>query len=228
LYILLSGKVPFPGESNKEIIENVLRGEYHFGHEAFTRVSPLAKDLISKLLVKDVQSRYSAADAYNHPWIQNVQDQDDTVIASDAFDNMKSFMEAVNFKKATLIYLAAKLPEGCIEDLRSLFIKIDINGDGRITADEFQVAIKKYDIDYSTKQMQDLIYMLDINNNGYIDYTEFLAGCMKSKIYLKEENLKIAFSYFDKVSLLLFYFRDGLSNLISSPVFPLNLVQGHH
>lgn len=32
--------------------------------------------------------------------------------------------------------------------------------------------------------MQDLIYMLDTNNNGFIDYTEFLAGCMKSKIYL--------------------------------------------
>lgn len=40
--------------------------------------------------------------------------------------------------------------------------------------------------------------MLDTNNNGYIDYTEFLAGCMKSKIYLKEDHLKIAFSYFDK------------------------------
>ena len=35
LYILLSGKVPFPGDSNKEIIENVLRGEYHFEHDAF-------------------------------------------------------------------------------------------------------------------------------------------------------------------------------------------------
>lgn len=112
---------------------------------------------------------------------------------------MKVFMDAVNFKKATLIYLAAKLPEGCIEDLRQLFIKVDLNGDGRITADEFQTAIKKYDIDYSLQQMQDLIYMLDINNNGYIDYTEFLAGCMKSKIYLKEDHLKIAFSYFDKV-----------------------------
>jgi hypothetical protein len=53
LYILLSGKVPFPGESNKEIIENVLRGEYHFHHEAFIKVSQPAKDLISKLLVKD-------------------------------------------------------------------------------------------------------------------------------------------------------------------------------
>ena len=66
LYILLSGKVPFPGDSNKEIIENVLRGEYHFEHEAFQNVSESAKDLISKLLVKDVSKRYSAADAYNH------------------------------------------------------------------------------------------------------------------------------------------------------------------
>jgi Ca2+-binding EF-hand superfamily protein len=41
--------------------------------------------------------------------------------------------------------------------------------------------------------------MLDTNHNGYIDYTEFLAGCMKSKIYLKEEYLHSAFQYFDKV-----------------------------
>lgn len=38
--------------------------------------------------------------------------------------------------------------------------------------------------------------------NGFIDYTEFLAGCMKSKIYLQEDFLKSAFSYFDKVKLL--------------------------
>jgi calcium-dependent protein kinase len=69
LYILLSGKVPFPGDSNKEIIENVMNGEYHFNHEAFLTVSAPAKDLINKLLVKDVSKRYSAHDAYNHPWI---------------------------------------------------------------------------------------------------------------------------------------------------------------
>ena len=40
--------------------------------------------------------------------------------------------------------------------------------------------------------------MLDTNNNGYIEYTEFLAGCMKSKIYLKEDYLKMTFAYFDK------------------------------
>lgn len=125
LYILLSGKVPFPGESNKEIIENVLKAEYHFNHDAFKNVSPSAKDLISKLLVKDVNQRFSANDAYNHPWIQDIQDKFDTAIATEAFDNMKIFMDAVNFKKATLILLASKLPEKNIEDLRNLFISID-------------------------------------------------------------------------------------------------------
>ena len=69
LYILLSGKVPFPGDSNKEIIENVISGDYHFNHEGFSSSSEDVKDLISKLLVKDVDKRYSAEEAYNHKWI---------------------------------------------------------------------------------------------------------------------------------------------------------------
>ena len=66
---MLSGKVPFPGESNKEIIENVLKADYHFDYDAFKSVSDQAKDLISHLLVKDVNKRFSADDAFNHEWI---------------------------------------------------------------------------------------------------------------------------------------------------------------
>ena len=69
LYIVLSGKVPFPGDSNKEIIENVLRAEYHFNHDGFKTVSADALDLIKHLLVKEVAERYSADQAFNHPWI---------------------------------------------------------------------------------------------------------------------------------------------------------------
>ena len=46
---------------------------------------------------------------------------------------------------------------------------------------------------------------LDTNNNGYVDYTEFLAGCLRSKIYLKEDVLKAAFEYFDHVRIDLAY-----------------------
>ena len=72
LYIMLSGKVPFPGESNKEIIENVLKGKFHFNHDEFKNVSEDAKDLIRHLLTFEASQRYTAEEAYNHKWIQNI------------------------------------------------------------------------------------------------------------------------------------------------------------
>jgi calcium-dependent protein kinase len=102
-------------------------------------------------------------------------------------------MEAANFKKATLIYLAAKLPEKDLDELRKLFIAVDFNGDGRITTDEFVRALTSFGIKYSEEEIKKLMNKLDTNHNGYIDYTEFLAGCMKSKIYLKEDYLQSAF-----------------------------------
>jgi serine/threonine protein kinase len=54
LYILLSGKVPFPGRDEREIITNVIKGQFHFDHDAFKNVSEDCKDLIRSLLNKDV------------------------------------------------------------------------------------------------------------------------------------------------------------------------------
>jgi hypothetical protein len=35
LYIMLSGKVPFPGKTESEIMSNVMKGQFHFNHPAF-------------------------------------------------------------------------------------------------------------------------------------------------------------------------------------------------
>ncbi len=76
MYILLSGKVPFPGRNELEIIGNVIKGEFHFNHESFKNVSAECKDLICHLLEKDVNLRYNANDAYSHKWIQKYIAQD--------------------------------------------------------------------------------------------------------------------------------------------------------
>lgn len=54
LYIMLSGKVPFPGNSELEIIGNVIKGEFHFNHDAFAQHSKEVKDFLQCLIVKDV------------------------------------------------------------------------------------------------------------------------------------------------------------------------------
>ena len=60
LYIMLSGKVPFPGNSELEIIGNVIKGDFHFNHEPFSRHSPEAKEFLQCLIKKDVNSRFTA------------------------------------------------------------------------------------------------------------------------------------------------------------------------
>lgn len=60
LYIMLAGFPPFYGESASEIFEAVLRANLRFPTRVFGSVSPAAKDLLRKMLSKDVNRRFSA------------------------------------------------------------------------------------------------------------------------------------------------------------------------
>ena len=50
LHILLSGKVPFPGKKEKEILENVANSKLVLDNPIWKQVSEQAKDLIKQLL----------------------------------------------------------------------------------------------------------------------------------------------------------------------------------
>ncbi|KAL7124088.1 hypothetical protein ABFS83_14G025600 [Erythranthe nasuta] len=60
LYIMLAGIPPFYGESAKEIFEAVLRANLRFPRSIFASVSSEAKDLLRRMLSKDVSRRFSA------------------------------------------------------------------------------------------------------------------------------------------------------------------------
>jgi Ca2+-binding EF-hand superfamily protein len=92
------------------------------------------------------------------------------------------------------------LPESSYEDIRKAFIAFDKNGDGRISTSEFKNLLKDQGYKANAGEIEKLIGTLDTNNNGQVDYTEFLAGAMRSQTYLQETNLKSAFEYFDQVS----------------------------
>lgn len=52
---------------------------------------------------------------------------------------------------------------------------------------------KMKDLDF-----EKLMEQLDSNKNGFVDYTEFIAGCLHTATMLKEKHLLNAFRYFDK------------------------------
>lgn len=113
--------------------------------------------------------------------------------------NMESYMNSLAFKRTTLCLIASRIPEDQIEMLRNVFTKIDKNGDGQLTIEELAAGVK--DIPGINLNVDDLVQameVIDSNQNGLIDYTEFIAACMNSYSYLKENHLRSAFTYFDK------------------------------
>lgn len=108
LYIMLSGKVPFPGRSEPEIIQNVIKGDFHFNHAAFEKVTDGCKDLIKKCLVKDLEKRYSATDSLKHSWILEKADEGLTSgtigggVTSQVIEDIHEVLKQAKVKNAAL------------------------------------------------------------------------------------------------------------------------------
>lgn len=60
---------PFP---QNMLFESIQEGKYEFPDKDWAHISFGAKDLISKLLVRDAKKRLSAAQVLEHPWVQGV------------------------------------------------------------------------------------------------------------------------------------------------------------
>uniref|UniRef100_A0A1I8NT55 Protein kinase domain-containing protein n=1 Tax=Stomoxys calcitrans TaxID=35570 RepID=A0A1I8NT55_STOCA len=69
-YVLISGLSPFMGETDIDTMANVTIAKYDFEDESFSSVSPECIDFISKLLVKDLNTRMTAEQCLKHKWLQ--------------------------------------------------------------------------------------------------------------------------------------------------------------
>lgn len=55
-----------------QLFDSIQQGKYEFPDKDWAHITDGAKDLISKLLVRDSTRRLSAAQVLKHPWVQGV------------------------------------------------------------------------------------------------------------------------------------------------------------
>ena len=57
--------------------------------------------------------RLTSEEAINHIWIQRQKrkDEDEIVISPDVLNNMKNYIDTLNFKRTTLTLIASRIPE---------------------------------------------------------------------------------------------------------------------
>eukprot|EP00178_Gracilaria_changii_P016820 TRINITY_DN48228_c0_g1_i1.p1 TRINITY_DN48228_c0_g1~~TRINITY_DN48228_c0_g1_i1.p1 ORF type:complete len:450 (+),score=58.47 TRINITY_DN48228_c0_g1_i1:29-1378(+) len=69
-YILLCGFPPFWGDTQKELFDRILSGQFDFPSPEWNQISQAAKDFVSRMLVVDPEERYSSAEALKDPWLK--------------------------------------------------------------------------------------------------------------------------------------------------------------
>ncbi|KAK8552159.1 hypothetical protein V6N13_120578 [Hibiscus sabdariffa] len=69
LHVLLVGVLPFQGDSLKAVFEAITNVKLDFHSGIWESVSKPARDLLARMLTRDVSSRITADEALRHPWI---------------------------------------------------------------------------------------------------------------------------------------------------------------
>eukprot|EP00607_Mallomonas_marina_P009108 CAMPEP_0182422596 /NCGR_PEP_ID=MMETSP1167-20130531/8317_1 /TAXON_ID=2988 /ORGANISM="Mallomonas Sp, Strain CCMP3275" /LENGTH=532 /DNA_ID=CAMNT_0024600777 /DNA_START=211 /DNA_END=1809 /DNA_ORIENTATION=- len=196
-YILLCGYPPFYGSSDSEIFSAVRKAQLDFPSPDWDAISNEAKALIRCMLQKNPQARPTARTALEHPWFSAVSQLPEVAVTSAMRTNLHSFIGMNRLKKAALQVIAEQLTESEMEHLKAAFQRIDINGDGDVSLAELEQAMEAQGDGRLCEEMQQIMTGIDIDHNNKIDYKEFLAATMDSNYFIREENIKRAFDFFD-------------------------------
>ena len=198
---MLSGNPPFYGDTIKETKAKILEGKVEYKDVIWERVSNEAKEFINKLLQYSPENRINVNDALNDPWIHRYSEKN---VGNEylfmTLTNLQSFHTQMTLQKAVLSYIASQeLSKKEEEKLKDAFFTIDIDKDGYISTEELirgYMLMNKSEEEAKSKASW-VMKKLDINQNGSIDYNEFLMANLAAM--LTEERLKKTFDYFDSV-----------------------------
>jgi len=202
LYILLCGYPPFNGENDHKILCKIFQGKLEFKGEIWQNVSNEAKSFIQKMMERDVNRRYTAAQALNDPWLTQITSSKkmDPEIARQALNNLKNFKTQGKLQRAIWMVLASRRPDqGEKEKLMQVFNALDKEGDGKLSKQGLVEGWAKLGGEnISQEEIDEIMKQIDVDNNGLINYSEFVMAATTKQTALSEEKIKQVFNYLDK------------------------------
>ena len=205
LYMTLVGKAPFDGKDDDEIIHNIKTGNYNNKNEKLKEHSEEVRDLLSKLLEKDSKKRLSAKEALEHNWFKkfggrslfsNYKKEE----VEPYINNLFNYSFNSKIQQLVIAFLVHNLPssESSVIILK-LFRHFNKSGNCKLTKEELRQGLYEYKGKEEVDQyVENLFLLLDGDNNGYIEYEEFLRASIDKKLILKQNYLKYAFKFLDQ------------------------------
>ena len=210
MYILLTGRPPFNGINEEEIMKKIKEGNYDLSKYPWGIISEDAKNLVKGLLQIDPKKRYSAQDALNHKWFQSEKIKTNKSAYDIKHRQVNKLVDnLIKYRSDNILRCAviALLVHNSIQlnqahDAVKLFNKIDKNGDGKITREELFNGLQPYKKEITDeelrKQVDTIFNNIDTDHNNHIEYEEFVRAAIDKNNFLSVNFLQFAFNYFDK------------------------------
>lgn len=157
----------------------VAKGKFDFDGEEWDDISKDAKDLIKKLICKP-EKRLTAQEALDHKWFKKALKSDakkSEKVVSKKLEQFKKFSKKNQMQQVALTALAVQASPEDIRELKTLFLELDVNGDGSLTIEELAKGLQE---SQNGQHLIDILKSADTDGSGEINYTEFLAATMDS------------------------------------------------
>jgi len=197
-YLLLVGEPPFNGDSSQDIFKSILNKNLNFA-QLKSNFSNESVDFLRKCLNKDPIERISAEQALNHPWFNliSIEFQEHNPLHVDVLENLRKFTHPNEMKKLVLNFLINYISHKDLKDLKETFLGIDKHKQGFVDINELAEAFKTLKIEVSNEELTKIFKNADCDNNGKINYTDFIMSAIDKKNFLTKENIISAFHFFD-------------------------------
>ena len=204
LYRALTKKYPFIGRNEDETIYFIMEKEYDDNNQLLLSYSPEVQDLIKNLLMKDPKKRPSGKEALNHEWFKKFNGR--RLFNNFEREEMMPFIDNLcNFSfskihQLVIAFLVHNLPETkSSQTILKLFRYFNKSGNCELSKEELKKGLKEFKAEEEIEEKLDNIFKeLDGDNNGYIEFEEFLRACIDKKEILNKEYLNYAFKFLDK------------------------------
>ena len=205
LYMTLVGRAPFDGKDDEEIIYRINSVDYNKNEPRLVKHSPEVRDLVSHLLDKNIERRYSAKEALNHPWFtkfdgralfRNFEEEE----VKPYINNLLKYSFQSKIQQLVIAFLVHNLPSTDSSVLiLKLFRHFNKSGNCKLSKEELTNGLyhfkSKEEVD---KIIDHLFVLLDGDNDGFLEYEEFLRACIDRKQIITTTYLKYAFKFIDK------------------------------
>jgi calcium-dependent protein kinase len=200
LYILLAGRPPFGGRNDQEILERVRKGKYSLEGPEWNAVSDTAKTMVRKMMTVNPSLRYSAEEALKDNWLTESLASSVERPLTSIVEKIKEFRATEKLQHAVLAFITSQLvSKEETKQMADTFLAIDTNRDGKLSREELRNEFLKTMCQEEAEfEVEKIFSQVDMDQNGFIDYSEFLVATLQKDNLMSKRNLEAAFNAFDR------------------------------